>query len=832
MRLRRLQGIETEYGFAILPRRRSNDTEGVVYELMAGLAGRLPSLPPLHGSGLFLANGARAYIDTGLHPEFCTPEVESPFEAVRYVLAGDRLLQEVASSWSATQAGRRRMVLFKTNIDYAAGTTWACHESYSHRTDPRGLSRQLLPHLVSRVVYTGAGGLNPAPGSLEFRLSPRAYHLVSEVSSDSTGRRGIFHNKDESLAGDGWHRLHVLAGESLYSHHASVLKLGTTALILAMIEAGWCPGDAIQLGDPLGALEALNRDPACQTRVLLRDGRRLTAVQLQRHYLELAQARLEDDALPAWAPRLCQLWRETLDRLEQGPAAVATRLDWAIKYCVYIHHLAQRGASAADRERWSRALTAALRPPPSLANPMPGDLDSLLERLGAEEEARENIVPPGFTEDQARHFHQLRAELAELDVRFAELGGAGLFETLDRQGRLDHRVLPEITDDQVETAMREPPSRGRARVRAQFIRQLAGGPQQHGCDWNLIRAVDGRFLDLGNPLLDEPPAWQVPPPRPPSAAPPPGPTSLHPLIERALTAVKADYDRGFYERAWCRLADLRLQAHPLPPEAEPRVRTLTIWVQQRRGYQPQALALLETLRARQAMPTFPLILDFVALHRFGGMVPAEAIWAWIDQANALLAAPTEVDPIDRFAYAGHHGYALGRCGQLELALAVLEPLRHDSARATSNARLYARTLADLADVHRLRGQPSEARECLLLAEGVQRQGNYLGDLAELTLLNRAKLETDVRAVRAALDESYSLLLSNRHGMGLARHLLLAARLLSDPGANQGRRRELLRLEGELPALRACPVFQVIKANWDAWCAGSGPRRGPDPFAGL
>ena len=81
-------------------------------------------------------------------------------------------------------------------------------------------SSRLVPHLASRLVYTGAGGFNSRSPGLEFTLSPRVAHLVANVSDSSTRSRGLFHTKDESLSPDGYHRLHVLSSESLCSELA------------------------------------------------------------------------------------------------------------------------------------------------------------------------------------------------------------------------------------------------------------------------------------------------------------------------------------------------------------------------------------------------------------------------------------------------------------------------------------------------------------------------------------------------------------------------------------------------------------------------------------
>src|SRR6185436_14148466 len=138
-----------------------------------------------------------------------------------------------------------------------------CHESYSHAAQPGALSDEIVPHLVTRIIYTGAGGFNSTSRGLEFTLSPRVSHLANVVSNNSTSDRGIFHTKDESLSKPGFYRLHIICGESLCSETAMWLKVGTTALVVAMAEAGLRPAASVALRWPLLAMQAISRDPTC-----------------------------------------------------------------------------------------------------------------------------------------------------------------------------------------------------------------------------------------------------------------------------------------------------------------------------------------------------------------------------------------------------------------------------------------------------------------------------------------------------------------------------------------------------------------------------------------
>ena len=321
--------------------------------------GNLPHLPDAGSNGMFLANGARFYLDHGYHPEMSTPECTTPWELVRYLLAGEKILAALGTKLESSDKSVAQALFFKCNVDYAKPrSTWGCHESYLHRVDPAELPRQILPHLVSRLIYTGAGGFNSASQGLEFTLSPRVDHLVTEISNESTHNRGIFHTKDESLSARGYHRMHVLCGESLASQLAVWLKVGATALVVAMIEAGLRPGESVQLAEPLEAMRRFARDTKCNAKVPGKNGQPLTAIGIQSHYLNLAEAHAHDSFMPAWAADVCREWRRILDLLEGGSPALETMLDWQIKLALFKDRIARHGIRWEACEQWTQLLSA------------------------------------------------------------------------------------------------------------------------------------------------------------------------------------------------------------------------------------------------------------------------------------------------------------------------------------------------------------------------------------------------------------------------------------------------------------------------------------------
>ena len=501
-----LFGVETEYAIAGATPRGTIVREEILQGLMERARERFIHLPDLHSpGGVFLENGSRFYIDCGLHPEICTPECANPWDAVRYIQAGHRILAGLAaSSESAARPGSEIMV-FRSNVDYSGThSTWGCHESYMHRIAQDSLRPEIVPHLVTRLIYTGAGGFNPLSRGLEFTLSPRMAYFQREVTESSTSERGIWHEKSEPLCAD-YSRLHVLCGESLCSESATFLKIGVSALVVAMADAGLNPGRAVQLADPLAALQSVARDVTCRTLLKMNDGRSLTAIAIQRHYLEFAEAHLADDFMPPWAADVCGRWRAILDQLEGAPDSVGQTLDWGIKWGLFANHARSLGL------RWDELIL----------------LNQVIDKVAAALDARTNSEKPvsleraigprgpmleevtvlepllqsrGLGWKDLRTLLRCRKKFFEIDTRFGQLGPKGIFQSLDQAGVLNHRVSGV---DNIEHAILEPPTDSRARIRGEVIRRLAGTGNVQ-CDWQwVINYSEGLVLDLTDPFASE-----------------------------------------------------------------------------------------------------------------------------------------------------------------------------------------------------------------------------------------------------------------------------------------------------------------------------------------
>src|SRR4051794_1112214 len=245
-------------------------------------------------ANVILTNGARLYVDHA-HPEYSSPEVTNPRDAVLWDKAGELVMQD-ACRFAAAVPGATPIQLYKNNTDNK-GASYGCHENYlMRRSTPFGdIVRHLTPFFVSRQVVCGAGRVGKGQDGREddFQLSQRADFFEVEVGLETTLKRPIINTRDEPHADpEKWRRLHVIIGDANLSEISTYLKLGTTSLVLAMIEDGFISQD-LTVDQPVRSLRAVSHDPTLKHLLTMRNGRTLTADQLQMEYLSLARKYVE-----------------------------------------------------------------------------------------------------------------------------------------------------------------------------------------------------------------------------------------------------------------------------------------------------------------------------------------------------------------------------------------------------------------------------------------------------------------------------------------------------------------------------------------------------------
>ena len=284
-------------------------------------------------ANLILTNGARLYVDHA-HPEYSSPEVTNPRDAVLWDKAGERIMAR-AVELVAQVPGSMPVNLYKNNTDNK-GASYGTHENYlMRRTTPFAeIVRHLIPFFVTRQVFTGAGriGLGQDGRGKGFQLSQRADFFEVEVGLETTLKRPIINTRDEPHADpERFRRLHVIVGDANLAEVATYLKMGTTSLVLAMIEDDFLDVDLV-LSAPVREMHAVSHDPGLRHLVTTVSGRRLTAVQVQLELLEQARKYVEQriDPDPDTVDVL-ERWESVLVRLESDPSSLSRELDWVAK---------------------------------------------------------------------------------------------------------------------------------------------------------------------------------------------------------------------------------------------------------------------------------------------------------------------------------------------------------------------------------------------------------------------------------------------------------------------------------------------------------------------
>ena len=297
---------------------------------------REPSEEDLGLANVILPNGARYYVDHA-HPEYSTPECVTPRELVIHDKAGERVLERSLDEVRRTMPGAQRLAVYKNNSD-GKGNSYGTHENYlvDRQVPFANLVAGLTPFFVSRQIFCGAGKLGGEASWDDrsrdrYQVTQRADFFEAEVGLETTLKRPIINTRDEPHADpEKYRRLHVIVGDANLCEVATFLKLGTTSLVLKLIEDGDNPD--LALATPVPSLHDVSRDLTCTALVRLADGRRLTAVQMQWEYLERARKYVEQEDTTQDNLEVLERWEAVLTGLEDDPMQLSRELDWVAKY--------------------------------------------------------------------------------------------------------------------------------------------------------------------------------------------------------------------------------------------------------------------------------------------------------------------------------------------------------------------------------------------------------------------------------------------------------------------------------------------------------------------
>ena len=307
-----------------------------------GLApiGSLPPLVETHLVNAVLENGARFYVDHA-HPEISTPECIDALQVVKYDRSGERILELAMSAANETLSPEEEIVVYKDNSD-GKGNSYGCHENYLvDRLTPFGeIITHATTHFITRQIFTGSGKIGAeATGvdsnSIKYQLTQRADFFEEEVGLETTLKRPIINTRDEPHAdATKYRRLHVICGDANMSETATFLKVGSTSIVLAMIEDNFLTR-RIVFDNPVRCIKEVSHDPSLKQQLRLNDGSTITALEVQWEILNSASSYVSkgggEFAGGVIADEIIKTWEHVLTGLENNPESLRSEIDWIAK---------------------------------------------------------------------------------------------------------------------------------------------------------------------------------------------------------------------------------------------------------------------------------------------------------------------------------------------------------------------------------------------------------------------------------------------------------------------------------------------------------------------
>ncbi|MBU1628078.1 proteasome accessory factor PafA2 family protein [bacterium] len=548
----RITGLETEYAIKYYPDLKTEQskvalTERELFDILSGILekkefeklyddpnyrsrytelfgnGVKIEVPIINRPMMFMSNGSRFYMDTGFHPEYATPECTNARDILIYDRAGESLLEDlllITEKKIREQDFMGAIFISKNNVDIN-GNTYGCHENYLVARRVKGydedkffhyLVENLVPFLATRLIYAGAGKILTGE-QIHYQISQRADYINSEISSTTTSNRGIINSRDETLGNSlKYRRLHIIIGDSNMADIPTFLKIGTTCIVLRMIEDLFLNID-FKFENSVAVLRQISHDLSFSVPLQMKNGSRATALDIQYNYLAAAKKYMtkRDVKFSDVDMLVIKLWEEILEDLRNNSSALHTKLDWAAKKQIIDRYLEKNGLSHKDLAKWSFIINNIKKRNLEkriniirLNNPS-FDLKSFLKENILEVEYNHIMMYLNEYKINLKDYFKMQDiyyRVIERDIRYHDIRqDKGIFFLLRKQGIMKN-VLNSKDMVKVIGAKTNPPKNTRAKLRSQFILYLNEKGLKGEANWDTLTFLNGEkeVIEIGSPF--------------------------------------------------------------------------------------------------------------------------------------------------------------------------------------------------------------------------------------------------------------------------------------------------------------------------------------------
>ena len=296
-----------------------------------------------------LLNGGRLYVD-GAHPEYSTPECSQPRELLAYERAGERIIQACLEALN-TSLDAGQVFVYKNNSD-GKGNSYGYHENYllSRSVPFDKIAQTLIPFFVTRQIYAGSGkvGAENHTDPVDYQIAQRSDFFECVMDLNTMVKRPIMNTRDEPHTElEKYRRVHVIVGDANMAEIPTFLKVGTTAIIMEMLDAGW-EFPRLTLEDPVQDIKTVSRDLTVKASLRLSNKRTTNSINIQRSYLRAAHDFYNTRDLSPTTKEVLFLWEKILNKLEEDPTQLARELDWVAKHQMIQTYIDRKGCGWND----------------------------------------------------------------------------------------------------------------------------------------------------------------------------------------------------------------------------------------------------------------------------------------------------------------------------------------------------------------------------------------------------------------------------------------------------------------------------------------------------